>query len=176
MSFLDIVLGALLVYAFYKGVKNGLFVELASLVSLVVGIFVAIKFSYLMKNVLENNVTWNPKYIEITSFALTFLAVIFTIHLLAKFFTGVADFAYLGWLNKLGGATFSVLKTVLMLSIVFNIFQKINVNNFIVKQETLNSSMFYNPIHAAARFVYPTLEDWYAEFKVKTQSDKKSEK
>jgi membrane protein required for colicin V production len=175
MSFLDIVLGALLVYAMYKGIKNGLFVEFASLISLVVGIFVAIKFSYIIKSALGDVVSWQPKYIAVTAFALTFFLAIVGIHLLAKFFTGIADFAYLGWLNKLGGAAFSVLKTVLMLSVVFNIFQKININNFIVKEETLNSSLFYNPIQEVSKFIYPSLETWYNDFKNKTAKSIKTE-
>ncbi|WP_309608297.1 CvpA family protein [Flavobacterium sp.] len=165
MSFLDIVLGVMLVFALYKGIKNGLFVELASLISLILGIYMAIKFSYLVKNILIDSVSWSSKYIEVIAFALTFLIVVVGIHLLAKFFTGIADFAYLGWLNKLGGAAFSVLKTILMLSIIFNIFQKINVNNFIVKQETLDKSMFYNPIQEVSKFIYPSLEKWYNDFK-----------
>ncbi len=172
MSFLDIVLGALLVYAMYKGIKNGLFVELASLISLVVGIFVAIKFSYIIKSALSVVVSWQPKYIGVVAFALTFFLAIVGIHLLAKFFTGIADFAYLGWLNKLGGAAFSVLKTVLMLSVVFNIFQKININHFIVKEETLNNSLFYNPIQEVSKFIYPSLETWYNEFKNKATTKK----
>ena len=172
MSFLDIILAALLVYAGYKGIKNGLFVEFASLISLVVGVFVAIKFSYLIKSALADVVSWQPKYIEVVGFALTFFLAIVGIHLLAKFFTGIADFAYLGWLNKLGGAGFSVLKTVLMLSVVFNIFQKININNFIVKEETLNSSMFYNPIQEVSKFIYPSLETWYNDFKNKATTKK----
>ncbi|MEO8233991.1 MAG: CvpA family protein [Flavobacterium sp.] len=172
MSFLDIVLGALLVYSLYKGIKNGLFVELASLISLVLGIYVSIKFSYLIKSALGNVVSWQPKYIEVTSFAITFFLAIVCIHLLAKVFTGIADFAYLGWLNKLGGAGFSLLKTILALSIVFNLFQKINVNNFIVKEETLNKSMFYNPIQEVSKFVFPTLEEWYDHFKNEKNSKK----
>ena len=169
MSFLDIILGSLLLYAAYNGLKKGLFVELASLISLVVGIFVAIKFFYLMRSIIESHVSWSPKMIEVTSFGLTFLVVVIAIHTLAKLFTSIADFAYLGWLNKLGGATFSVLKTVLMLSIVFNLFQKINVNNFIVKQETLNNSMFYNPIQEVSKFMYPSLNKWYEDIKSKTK-------
>ena len=165
MSFLDIVLGALLLYALYKGIINGLFVELASLISLILGIYVAIKFSYLIKNTLTGFVSWSAKYIEVAAFALTFIIVVVGIHLLAKFFTGIADFAYLGWLNKLGGAAFSVLKTILILSILFNIFQKMNINNFIVKQETLDKSMFYNPIQEVSKFIYPTLEKWYNDFR-----------
>ena len=165
MSFLDTVLGALLLYALYKGIINGLFVELASLISLILGIYVAIKFSYFVKNILTDSVSWSPKYIEVAAFALTFIIVVVGIHLLAKFFTGIADFAYLGWLNKLGGAAFSVLKTILILSILFNIFQKMNINNFIVKQETLDKSMFYNPIQEVSKFIYPSLEKWYNDFR-----------
>ena len=170
MSFLDIVLGVFLVYALYNGLKNGLFVELASLISLVVGIFVAIKFSYLIRAIIENHVSWSPKYIEVIAFGLTFLIVVIAIHTLAKVFTGIADFAYLGWLNKLGGAGFSVLKTVLALSIVFNLFQKVNINNIMVKQETLDNSVFYNPIQEVSKFIYPSLEKWYEDFKSKTKN------
>jgi membrane protein required for colicin V production len=172
MEIIDIVLGALLLYAMYNGLKKGLFVELASLVSLIVGIFVAIKFSYLIREAIDSRVSWSPKYVEITSFGLTFLIVVVAIHLLAKFFTGIADFAYLGWLNKIGGAAFSVLKTVLALSIIINLFQKVNVNNLIVAEKTLNNSIFYNPIQEVSKFIYPRLEELYTEFKSKTTDTK----
>jgi membrane protein required for colicin V production len=173
MTFLDIILGALLAYALYNGLKKGLFVELASLVSLILGIFIAIKFSYLVRASIAEHVSWSPKYVQITAFGLTFVAVVLGIHLLAKVFTGIADFAYLGWLNKLGGAGFSVLKTVLALSIVFNLFQKININNMIASEETLNNSMFYNPIQEVSKFVYPSLEKWYDDFKNQKPETKK---
>ena len=168
MNFLDIVLGFLLLYAAYKGIKRGLFVELASLISLVVGVFVAIKFSYLLVSVISGYVLWSVKYIQITAFGLTFLLVIITIHTLAKVFTLIANFAYLGWINKLGGAVFSVLKTVLALSIIINLFQKININNILVKKESLDKSIFFNPIKDVSAFIYPSLNKLYNE--VKTHS------
>lgn len=171
MSFFDIVLATLLGYAAYKGLKNGLFVELASLISLVIGIFIAIKFSYIVQSILEHQVSWQPKYIVVVAFAITFLAVVIAIHLLAKTFTKIADFAHLNWLNKLGGASFSVLKTILAISILFNLFQKINVNHFIVKKESLDKSIFYNPIQDVSKFIYPTLDNWYNEFKEKTKTN-----
>ena len=165
MNFLDIVLGALLLFAMYNGLKNGLFVTLASLISLVVGIFIAIKFSHLAAPFITNYVSWSPKYIKVFAFGFTFLIVIIAIQALAKIFTKIADFAYLGWLNKLGGAVFSVLKTVLMLSVFLTLFQKINIKNFIVKKETLDASVFYNPIIDVAGFIYPSLEKWFEDFK-----------
>ena len=122
MSFLDIIVCALLVFAFYKGVVNGLFVELASLISLVLGIYFAVKFSSFMKEILMEYVKWNPNSIQIVAFILTFIVVVIVINLLGKFLTGIANFAFLGWLNKLGGGFFRVLKTVLIVIIVFSVF------------------------------------------------------
>jgi membrane protein required for colicin V production len=161
MSFIDIIFAALLAYALYKGIKNGLFVEAASLVALVAGIFVAIKFSYIIRTILESKVSWNPKYIEITAFALTFIAVILVIHLSAKLLTKIIDLAYLGWINRLAGAAFSMLKTILALSIVIFLFEKVNLNNMLVKKETLDNSIFYNPTKEISAFVYPQIEEWY---------------
>lgn len=161
MSFIDIVFAVLLCIALYKGIKNGLFVELASLLALIVGIFIAIKFSYITKTFLETKVSWEPKYIEIVAFAVTFLLVVLVIHLSAKLLTKIADFAYLGWLNKLAGAFFSCLKTMLLLSVVILVFEKINLNNMLVKQETLDDSIFYNPTKEISAFLYPKIEEWY---------------
>ena len=165
MEFLDIVFTALLGYALYNGLKNGLFVEIASFGSLIIGIFMAIKFSYLVRLALEDFIKVNPKYIEIIAFAITFLVVVVGIYLLAKFFTGIFSFASLGWLNKLGGAVFSLLKTILMLSVVISLFQKININHMLIKEDKLNASVFYNPIQEVSTFMYPSLEKWYQDFK-----------
>ena len=47
MGILDIVLGLLLIYGLYKGLKNGLFVEIASIIALIAGLYGAIHFSYI---------------------------------------------------------------------------------------------------------------------------------
>ena len=163
MSIVDIILGCLILYAIYRGLKNGLFVELASFLSLIIGIYVTIKFSSIMRDFLVNSMSWSPKYISIIAFALTFLAVVAGIHLLAKVFTGITSFAYLGWLNKLAGAVFSVLKTIVALSIVLNLFQKINVNGIIASKETLDASVFYNPIQEISAYIFPSLEKLFHE-------------
>ena len=165
MSFLDIILGALLAFSLYKGIKNGLFVEVASFVSLLLGIYLAIKFSSLMKEIIMKHVSWNPNTIQVTAFILTFILVVIGVYFLAKILTGIADFAFLGWANKLGGGFFRVLKTILILSVIIVLFEKINFNNMLAKQETLDKSIFYNPIKKVAAFVYPSIEKLYDSFK-----------
>lgn len=169
MSFLDIVLGVLLAISIFKGIRNGLFVELASLISLILGIYVAIKFSFLAKIMLSGLVHWNPKTIQITAFIITFLVVVVAISLLAKFLTSVANFAQLGVINNLGGGFFRLLKTILVISIFLNLFEKINFNNTFAKKETLDNSLFYRPIQKTAGFIYPSIEKWVEDLKKSKQ-------
>lgn len=167
MSFLDILLGSLLLYGLYKGIRNGLFVELASFISLLLGIYIAVKFSTYAKDFLSGFVNWNPKTIQITAFIIVFIGVIITVYLSAKLLTGIADFAQLGWLNKLGGGFFRILKTVLILGVVFTLFEKINFDNTFAEKETLDQSIFYRPIQKTAAFIYPSIEKGYESLKKK---------
>ena len=139
---MDIVIGILLIIGLYQGIKNGLFVEIASIISFILGIFLAIKFSYLVKGFLEGLVSWNPQTIQITSFVLTLILVVIGVHFLAKIFTKIADFAFLGWANKLAGGLFSVLKTALLIGIVLDLVQKINVDNQLISKEKQEKSVF----------------------------------
>ena len=172
MSFIDIVFAILLSFAVYKGLKNGLFVEVASLIALVAGIYLAIKFSSLVGSVFSEFVSsWSPKYIEITAFIITFLLVVIGIHLSAKILTKLVDFAFLGWINKLAGVVFSLLKTILALSVVLFIFEKININNMLLSKETQESSIFYNPIQNISKAIYPTIEKGYASLKSEVEKE-----
>jgi membrane protein required for colicin V production len=167
MSYLDIFLGGLLIYGFVRGFWNGFFIELASFVSLLLGIYVAIKFSYIMKSILVGHVSWNPKSIQIVAFILTFILVVIGISFLAKFLTKIANKASLGIVNKVMGSVFGLLKMILMLSVLLSLFQKINFDYTFAKKSTIDNSYFFNPIQKTAEIIYPSIEEWYKGFKVK---------
>lgn len=162
MDFIDIVLAGLLGYSAYKGLKNGLFVELASLISFFVGIYIAVKFSYVVGVFIGES-----KSAKVAAFVITLIAVVIGIHLLAKVFSGIANFVFLGWLNKLGGAFFAILKTTLMLGIILSLFQKVNINDALVSKETQEKSLLFNPILKTSEFMLPVLTDWFKDLKEK---------
>jgi membrane protein required for colicin V production len=110
---------------------------------------------------------WNPKTTQIVAFLITFIVVVVAISLLAKFLTSVADFAQLGVINNLGGGFFRLLKTILIISIFLNLFEKINFKETFAKKETLDKSLFYRPIQKTAGFIYPSIEKWYEDLKKK---------
>jgi membrane protein required for colicin V production len=168
MSYLDIFLGGLLIYGFVRGFWNGFFIELASFVSLLVGIYVAIKFSYIMKSILGGHVSWNPKTIQMAAFIITFILVVIGISFLAKFLTKMANMASLGIVNKVMGSVFGLLKMILMLSILLSLFQKINFDYTFANKSTIDNSYFFNPIKKTAGIIYPSIGEWYKEIKVKS--------
>ena len=165
MNVLDVFIGIFLIVGLVKGFRNGFFVELASLVSILFGIFIAIKFSYLTKTYLENHGTWNPKTIQVVAFALTFIFVIIGVSMLAKVFTAIANFAFLGLANSILGAVFGLLRTILVMSILLNLFQKLNANNTFISKETKEKSMLYLPVQEVSKTIYPSISEWFEVFK-----------
>ncbi len=159
MAVLDIILAVLLIYGLYKGFTKGLFVEIAALVSLLVGLYGAIHFSYFIGDWLKTKVEWDGKYIQIAAFALTFIAILIIVSLIGKLLTKIIDAAQLGILNKIAGAVFGVAKIGMILSVVLNIFAKLNNTIEFVKQETLDNTILYKRVKEFAPMVFPSIMD-----------------
>lgn len=165
MTGLDIILLCFLVFGVVNGLRKGLFVELASLVSLLLGIYIAIKFSGAVGHFFDGSLPDDPKTAAITAFIITFVAVVVGITLLAKFMTKIADFSGLGLLNRVLGGFFGLLRMVLVLSVLLSFFVKINFDNTFASKETLDKSMFFNPILKVSNTLFPMLEEWFVEAK-----------
>lgn len=154
MNFLDIILGILLIVGLYKGVKNGLLVELASLVALIAGIYAAIHFSYIIGNYLTEKWQWDQSTIHISSSILTFIVVVLIINLVGKLLTKVANAVMLGSLNSIAGGLFGALKVAVIIGGLLLFLDKANQNLQIVKEETIESSTLYTPIKTIGELVF----------------------
>jgi membrane protein required for colicin V production len=157
MNIFDIIITALLLFGFVRGLVKGLFVEVASLAALIGGVYGAIHFSYLISNFLKEYVTWNTEYISLAAFAITFIVIIVVISLLGKALTKIANFASLGIVNKILGGVFGVLKIGLILSVVFIFFGKMNETIPFIKKETLDESILYRPVKKIAPTIFPSI-------------------
>ncbi len=157
MSFLDIILGLLLVWGLWKGLKNGLLVEIASIIALIAGIYGAINFSYYAGDYLSQNMEWDERYINIAAFVLTFIAIVFIVHIAGKLLTKIANFAMLGLLNKIAGGIFGVVKVSIILGALLVFFERVNDSAGMVKNETMESSVLYEPIKEIGAFVFSTV-------------------
>jgi len=154
MAFLDIILGILLLIGLWKGLKNGLFVELASLVALIAGIYGAIHFSYIAGDYLSEKTDWNQQYLNLAAFAITFIIIVIAVHMAGKLLTKIASFAMLGLVNKLAGAVFGVLKVAVIVGALLVFFDRVNKSMGFISEESKNESVLYAPVKKIGAFVF----------------------
>ena len=157
MNIFDIIIAALLIFGFVRGIMKGFFVEVASLVALIAGVYGAIHFSYFIGDFLKESVSWSEEYISLAAFAGTFIAIIIVISFLGKILTKLANFASLGIINKILGGVFGTLKIGLILSVVFIFFGKINDSIPFVEKKTLEESILYQPLKKVAPAIFPSI-------------------
>lgn len=157
MSTIDIVLGALILFGLVRGFIKGFFVEVASLVALIAGVYGAIHFSNFAADFLQTKVDWNEKTINITAFAITFVIIVLAIALAGKALTKLADFAALGIINKFLGGVFGALKIALILSVALNIFNKLNSTITFVDKDKIDNTTLYKPVKNLVPIIFPNI-------------------
>lgn len=147
-------MGLLLVYGLYKGLKNGLFVEIASLAAIIIGLYGSIQFSYLTGNYLSQNMDWDENFIKLVAFIITFVAIVILVNMAGKILTKIADFAMLGILNKLAGGLFGVLKTAVILGTLLYFFESAGSSFNLIENNTVAESILYKPVRDIGALVF----------------------
>lgn len=157
MNTIDIVIGIILLVGAVRGFMNGLFVEVTTLVGLVLGIYGAIHFSYFLSDFLEASVSWDESMIQLVSFGGTFLIILIALVMLGKAMTKIAETLALGFFNKVVGAVFGFLKYALILSVVLLVYDEINASLRFVEKEKTESSILYEPVKNLAPTLFPKI-------------------
>jgi membrane protein required for colicin V production len=154
MTFLDIFLGLLLLWGVYRGLKNGLLIEVASIIALIAGLFGAFHFSYIVADYLSETWHWNITYINLIAFIITFFLIVIAVNLLARLLTKVINIAMLGLLNKIAGAFFGALKVAVILGAFLVFFDRVNTSFEFLSEKTKNESALYGPIRDIGALVF----------------------
>jgi membrane protein required for colicin V production len=164
MIWIDYILLAFMAMGLIRGIRNGFFIELAGLISLLFGVYLAIQFSYIANHILARAVSWNPKIIQIIAFVLTLIVVLVGAALLAKLFTTIARVAQLGVINKIGGGILGTVKLIVVLSLGLSLFAKLNFSNAFLSKQTIDKSYLYTPVEAVSKTIYPKLQEVFIAF------------
>jgi len=161
MNILDIILLILILAAAVSGFTKGFFVELASLLSLILGILAGVKFSPQVQIWLSKILSWSPGNIKLVSFILIFIIVAIIIHLVARAFENTIRALSLGLLSRFAGALFGALKAAFFLSILILLITNIErYTTTIIPRETKKESKFYGPIENLAPNILPFLKSY----------------
>jgi membrane protein required for colicin V production len=167
MNYIDIVLGILLILAAIGGFKKGLIAEVASLAALILGIWGAIKFSHTTSEFLVENFNLTTEYLNLISFVVTFVVIVILVHIVGNVVSKLVEAVMLGFVNKLAGLIFGVLKAALILSIILVLFDKIDEDVHILSESTKENSRMYEPIRSFAPSIFPFIDVWEIDLKDK---------
>lgn len=161
MNFIDIILILFLCYFVWKGLKNGLVKELASLTALIAGIFIAIRFSDLVASLLKDKAGFSSEYMPIIAFAIIFITVVVLIFMFAKILDKFIKAIKLQWLNKTGGIIFSVLKFMLIFGGLFFLICQFNQRINISTPSFIDKSFLFKPFLKVFDFIFPYAQNLY---------------
>ena len=160
MNYIDIILAILLVLAAISGFRNGLITEVVSLAALVLGIWGAIEFSYVTSDFLVENLNIQSDHLGIISFIITFIVIIILVHIVGNVINKMVETMMMGFINKLAGLVFGVLKAALILSIILLVFDFIDEDVKILSEKTKSESRMYAPIRDFAPSLLPFIDFW----------------
>jgi membrane protein required for colicin V production len=157
MNWIDATIIIILIISMVTGFINGLIKEVASLAALVLGIWGAIKFSTFTAEKLYDYFDMSGQYVGIISFVVTFGIIVVLIHFLGLVLNKIVDAAALTFVNRLLGIVFGLLKSVLILSVIFVVLNTVDERVSFLPKEKIGESMFYNKIADIVPAIFPII-------------------
>ena len=158
MNYFDIIFMILFLWSAYRGIKKGFVVMAASLAALILGIWGAIRFSYFTFSFLSNNFELKTQYLSLIAFALTFVIIVILVHLVAGLIERLLKAVALGFVNRIAGLFFGLIKTAFILSVILVIINTIDEKLPFVPEEHKSNSLLYEPLSKLAPAIFPYLK------------------
>jgi membrane protein required for colicin V production len=160
MTTLDIILALFLFYFAFKGFTSGFIISIATLAGLILGFYAASHFSEFTASWLQHDMGLKSSNIKLIAYIVTFVIVVVLIFLLGRFMTGVVKTVGLSIVNRLAGALFGIAKGLLIASLLFLLFTRIDPSENLFTAEHKKGSVLYEPVSAIAPAVIPLVKKY----------------
>ena len=159
MNILDIIILICLIPAVIQGIIKGFISQAISIISLILGAWASARFATVVYQWLAQHISGSEQTLRIVAFVLIFVLVIIALILLGKLLEKVIKLVMLGWLNRLLGAVFALIKWMLVMGLLAVAFNSINQTLGLVKPDVLAQSHLYPMLVSIADTVFPYLKN-----------------
>jgi membrane protein required for colicin V production len=112
--FIIIVLG----YSVVRGLFRGLIKEVSSIIGVLGGFYAAYSYYPIVAKLLSGLII-NPSHLNILSFLIIFCSVLIIINILGVVIKYLLNVAFLGWIDRICGVGFGLIKGVLIITVLF---------------------------------------------------------
>ena len=154
MNLIDLMIIALLGYGIINGYRKGLIIELSSFFGVFISFFISINLDDIVSKQIAELININFDILNIVVFILIFLLSYSAIIFIAKGFTKLIKFVYLGLLNSLLGSLFGGLKLLLILLILSKIIFSFNL----IPMKILSESNLMIQLHILSEIIFNSVE------------------
>ena len=143
MTWLDIVILLPLLIGLVRGLMKGLITEIIAILAVVFGFIGAKLWGAPFSTWLAAQFTWPTAVCDAVAYALLFVAITLAMNIIGKLITKLLKKVHLGWMNRLCGGAFGIVKWALVvLTIVFCVNKADEYFHFL-KPELKSKSLLY---------------------------------
>ena len=143
----------------FRGLSKGFIAQAAALVALVLGAWMSFLFSGTVVEWIRPAMDVSPAILQVIAFTLILVAVFLALTLAGKALEGLVKVVMLGWLNKLLGVAFSLLKVILAIGLVILLIDTVTHALEIDCSKTTAESLLYNPVKSFADVFFPYIKE-----------------
>ncbi len=121
MNLFDILVIVILTYCLIRGLFRGVLKEISSLIGVLAGFYAAYTYYQDVSKFFEKWIT-NHNYLNMLSFILVFVCVFLVISIIGTIIKYILKIVFLGWVDRIFGVIFGILKGILISSILLIVF------------------------------------------------------
>lgn len=158
MNSIDIIALILALIALIDGCRKGIVKTIANIAGVIVGIYIAKGFSYLISSWLSSCLPeLDSAVVGIISFVVLFLLTLIAVRMLAKLLDSILSAIMLGWINRLLGGVFSIAMYMFVISILLNVYEYFDKEQTWIGKERIEDSYSYGIVRDFAPKIFPML-------------------
>ena len=154
INYLDLIFGGLILFGAFKGFRQGVIVELASLLALVLGISGAIQFSGFVADQLVVYIDWDKRYVDLAAFGLTSIAIILGVSLLGKRLTSLAKLVMLNGIIRMLGLLFGGMKLAVFSGVILIFLMKANALFGFIPTEIIEQPLLCDSLIGLGEWIF----------------------
>lgn len=155
MNFIDVLLIVPIVYAAWKGLKNGFIIEVFTLLALVVGLYAGIHFSDFLAGIFKEKLGWESAYAPTICFTIIFLGIGAMIYFAGVALKKLVKVVNLSMFDKVAGLSLSVITCLYLLSTFLNLLDSYDEKGSFFPEEKKESSLLFYPVKAVSTYTIP---------------------
>ena len=118
MNPFDILIIVILGFSLVRGVFRGMVKEISSIIGVFGGFYAAYTYYTVLAKLLSGLIH-DVSYLNILSFLIIFCCVLIIVSVLGVIIKYLLNIAFLGWVDRIGGLVFGIIKAILIVSVLF---------------------------------------------------------